>query len=568
MEEEMKKIGLIALLAMLATLTFVACNKSDSSSTVRGPNFIANRTITIQAYMSDVGDSLPDNQATSPAHLELKRLTGIELEVRFTPGDSSRAVLTAQLAARNIPDAIINYLNNSTRPEFPVLINAARDGMFADISGYFAGAKAYNRYLERDYLPADSRQNIMWRDDLGGKVYLVHLDVPVTESTTFEPTQNLIGGTYIQEAVVRQLGIDINAVRTPEDYLALLRRIKNANLRDSNGRPMWPLGPKFWGGSYDALQYSVRGLNWGVSDGYNITADGRVLHEVETDWAWRKVSYVRTLLAEGLMDPEYFTMDETRAMEYYANNSAAIMGDVHNYVEFIYSRGGWIPLNRMADHAGVVDLVRGGKGGYCSWAISARANNPKEIFDFFDFMSTREGQTFSLYGKEGETYEMVNGRPRLNSEVMSLLNAGNTNALINRYGYGFGGVANYFFDAVLTNRDNRGLFGEDQPGMESGTAFAKAVEIGVNYPPPPYRIVRGLSANGYLNHEAMAAIQPAMAMLDYPEVVQQAIFAPNETEARRILESFKNQLTNAGLRQFTAYLESIYRADRNAINFY
>ena len=43
--------------------------------------------------------------------------------------------MASQLAAGNIPDAIICYLNNSTRPEFPILLKAAKEGMFADVSG-------------------------------------------------------------------------------------------------------------------------------------------------------------------------------------------------------------------------------------------------------------------------------------------------------------------------------------------------------------------------------------------------------------------------------------------------
>ena len=34
-------------------------------------------------------------------------------------------------------------------------------------------------------------------------------------------------------------------------------------------------------------------------------------------------------------------------------------------------------------------------------AISAEAENPEEIFEFFDWLSTVEGQTIAQYGVEG-----------------------------------------------------------------------------------------------------------------------------------------------------------------------
>ena len=43
------------------------------------------------------------------------------------------------------------------------------------------------------------------------------------------------------------------------------------HIQDVNGNTVTPLGPKYWGGSADALDYVVTDLHWGVSGGYNLT---------------------------------------------------------------------------------------------------------------------------------------------------------------------------------------------------------------------------------------------------------------------------------------------------------
>jgi putative aldouronate transport system substrate-binding protein len=542
--------------------------QGQASQGNRPATWIADRKIVVQAYLDDIGATLPDNQANSPAYKELKNRTGIDLEVRYTPGQNDMSVMAAQIASGVIPDMIISYLNNSTRPEFSVLLKAAQDGMFADLSPYFATAKAYNRYLEPNYLPNDTRRNIMWRDDLGGKVYLVHLRVEAKDDyLEFDPRRSAVGGPYINETIANALNVDPVKIRTPDDFYNLLVSIKNGNFKDNNGRPVTPLGPKYWGGSYDAIGVCMPGLVWGVSSDYNITPQGQILHEVETEWALRRVEYIRKLLAEGLMDPEFFTMDATRALEYYTNNTGAVMGDTHNFVDLINNRGGWIPINNLNAWNGKSNHVASGKGGYSAWAISANAKNPQEIFAFMDYLTSTEGQLLANYGVEGLTYNLVDGKPRLNAEVTALLNAGERTAMVNRYGFGFGEAGNYFFETVLTNRDNMGYFGEDQPGMSSSNLYARAIAIGTKYPITDIRLVEGMTAVTYLSHESMSTIKAKMDLLNYSEAIQQAIYASSSAEASRILNAFRQQLIAAGLKEFEAYLEGIYRADPKAINF-
>ena len=556
------------LAAVLAAMMLLVCVPAMAEE--QPDTFIADRTIVVQAYVDDIGYTLPDDFNATPTMQKITELTGIQLEVRYTPGDSDATVLASQLAAGNIPDVIVSYLDNSTRPEFPILLKAAQEGTFADVSEYMANSQVYVKYMEEGYLPDDAYNNITFRDDLDG-VYLMQMNIPTVDtSLEYIPEEEYVGGMYIQTRIVEELSIDPTAINTMDQFYDLLVQIKEAGFTDDNGNPVYPLGPKYWGGSVDALNYITAGYNWGVKDigdFYNIDENGNVLHEAETDYVYQKINFVRQLLAEDLINPEFFTMDATRAEEVSETKNSAIIADVHNYEEIIYGSEDWVPLGPLNDRTGSnAEIVRG-KGGRGCWAISSEAENPEEIFRFFDWLSTKEGQMIAQYGVEGVSYEMVDGNPRLTEEALEHINANDEDWMINQVGAAFGGSGNYFFEFMLTDRDNVNNFGESRPGASASTTFARSIEIAEEYPVEK-RLVTGLQASSYLNVDEMADIKVQMDLLNYNEVLVQACFAETDEDVTAIIETFRGQLKSAGIEEFEAYVKAVYEEDPDSVCFY
>lgn len=540
---------------------------STSDSADRPDTWIADRTITIQAYVDDIGYSLPEDFSETPVGQEIKRLTGIDVEVQYTPGAKDSEVLASQLAAGTIPDVVVTYLNNSSRPEFTLLLKAAKEGLFVDVSEYMKESKVYSKYYEEGYLPNDTYKNITFRDDLDG-AYIMQLSIPaVDRSLEFNPQEEYVGGMYIQKSIVEALGINPAEIRTQEQFYDLLVDIKNGGFKDKNGNDVYPLGPKYWGGSKDTLDYIVRGYNWGVSDGYNIDQDGNIKHEVETDYVYKKIDFVRKLLAEDLMNPEFFTMDSTRAAEVSEIGNSAIIADVHNYQEIVYETGEWVPLGPLNDYTGDNAKVVNGKSGYGAWAISSEAENPEEIFAFFDFLSTREGKLLGNYGIEGEHYDMVDGKPVVKPEILEHINNGDSEWLINNVGASFGGTGVVLWEFIMTDIDWLEEFGESRPGAGSGGGFEGAIEIATKYPYKE-KLIPGLDATAYLSADSLMEVKAQMSLLDYDEMLVQAMYAASEKEVKDIVEGFRKQIQQAGLEEFRAYLEEIYKEDSSSLNFY
>ena len=540
-----------------------------------GDEWIADRDIVVQIFVSDAGNALPEDQENTPIFQEIKKRTGISLKLQYTPGQNgSLDALTTQLNAGldDSVDAMICYLNNSTRPEFPVLLKAAKtDEMFADVSEYMKNSKVYSKYYEDGYLPKDSYKNIVFREDLDG-VYLLHLNVDeVDRSMIYDPNEEYLGGPYIQKRIVDELQIDPKSIRTPEEFYDLLVKIKEHGFKDDNGQDIIPLGPKFWGGSFDALDWDMRGLRWGISDGYNMDKDGKIYHEAETDYIYDLINYVRKLMAEGLMDREYFDKSEERAGEGAWSKSYGIIGDVHNYVDIIYSSEDWVPLGPLNDIEGDNKMVTTGKTGSCCLAIMEQAENPEEVFRFFDWLCTYEGQLLCQYGIEGLSYNMVDGQPRVTDEVKAKLNEGDEEWLVNNVGAAFGGSGAYFFECILTNKNNIDNFGESRPGASGGddseNIFARSVQIAKDYP-REYKLKEGMKATAYLTTLDEAAQAPLKEAHDaWKEVLQQAIHA-DEGEVESIINAYRDRLQRAGVEEFKAKLMEIYNEDPTSIMFY
>lgn len=573
-----KLVGKILAAAMAATLmigSLSGCgnaDKGESGSTVavadRPDTWIADRTIKIQVYVNDIGYTLPKDLNATPVMQELTKRTGIKLDIQYTPGDKDDKVLASQLASGTIPDVIVSYLNDSTRKEFPLLLKASKEGMFADVSSYLKDSKAYNNYEIDGYLPKDTKDNIVFRKDFNGAVYLLQLGIDeVDRSLEYIPENEYLGGMYIQKKIVDELSIDPTKINTQEQLYDLLKKIKSGGFKDDNGNDVWPLGPKYWGGTVDSLEYVVPGFNWGVSDYYNIDESGNVKHEAETDYVYDKINYIRKLLSEGLMNPEYFTMDSTRAEEVSNTKNSAIISDVHNYQELIYGSDNWVPLGRINDIQGNNKIVTHGKTGSGALAISADAKNPEEIFKFFDYLSSKEGQLICQYGVEGVSFDMVDGKPKLKKEILDKINEGDTDWLVNNVGAGFGGIGCDFFRFVLTNINPMDDFGESRPGASEGTTFERAVQIAKDYPREK-KLIPGLDATAYLSAPELVDVKAQMDLLKYDEVLTQAFFAKDDNEVKSIIEGFRAQLKSAGNDKLEEYVKQVYEKDNSAVNFY
>lgn len=107
-----KRLMAASVAGTLAVTMFAGCGGSsdskDSSAKTEDTSednsdkpdtWIADRTITVQAYVDDIGNTLPKDFNNTETMKKITELTGIKLDVKYTPGDSDAKVLASQLAS-------------------------------------------------------------------------------------------------------------------------------------------------------------------------------------------------------------------------------------------------------------------------------------------------------------------------------------------------------------------------------------------------------------------------------------------------------------------------------------
>ncbi len=513
--------------------------------------FIADREITGLVFQS-AGDAGVDTMSPEIAAY-IKERTGITLKLETVTSEDSAQALAAGLASGDLPDFIAFYLNHSGRPEFPLLLQAANQGMFHDIAPYLKEGKVYGKYFEEGYLPRDTKENIMMREDQDGATYLVHMAI---NQEPADPGSKQIGGPYIRRDIAEELGINPQEINTTEQLRDLLNQIKEGGFTDDNGNPVTPLGPTVWGGSDRPFIYND--LVWQGEGGEKFWKDGdQVKHESMTDYAEKRVAYVRELLAEGLMHPEFYTMEETRAAEGIVNGSFAITSDMHSYRPEVGDLK-YVPLGPINRVDGTNNMVMSYKSGYAGWAVPATTENPEEVVKFADWLAGPEGKLLYFYGLEGVHYDLdEDGFPVAKEELVKLQDENPDEAIKE----GFRGVRAFWGEHLaFTDINNLAQFGEASWGEkvrgEDNSAAKKIIEL-YDYDKryEEKEVIDGLYARAYLYEFEGEDGDLNQALDAWNEDVIKAYYATSEEEAQKILDASRQDLIDAGIEDFCKFLE-------------
>ncbi|WP_136605713.1 extracellular solute-binding protein [Paenibacillus dokdonensis] len=559
-----KKWAKLFAIPLLAAMFIAGCSsgsedtgKESKETTVSNTNkpatWIADRKIKGLVFMG-TDDYTEDMNPEIKA--KIKEQTGIDFEIEIMKADHSIDGLIAGLAANDLPDFIAFYLNNSGRPEMPVLLKAAREGMFTDLTPLIKDTKVYKKYLEDDYLPIDTKYGVMFRPEFEGSTYLMHMNINREGGAD---TRKYVGGPYIRKDIAEALNIEPSTITTTDQLYDLAKKIQAGNFKDDNGNPVTPIGPSYWGGQEETRLFAD--LEWGEYDQF-IKQDksGNVLHEAESPYVMKKIEFVQKLLKEKLLQPEFFTMDESRATEGAINGTWAIIANMHNYQDFVQDMH-YVPVGPLNTIDGPYEMQVDFKSGYSGWAIPSTTKNPEEIVKFADYLASRDGKLLWKYGLEGRDYTLdQDGNPLVKQEVLDL-KAKDPNEAKK---LGFGGVGNNWGDLLgSTDIDNMADFGE----MEYGDKLKKDADLGAIKIAELWKwdekrakadVIDGYTPNSFLGEFAKGTELKA-AFDNYRDSLVKAYYAKSMDEANKIIESALKQMRSAGLDD---YLKLV--AEKNA----
>ena len=327
---------------------------------------------------------------------------------------------------------------------------------------------------------------------------------------------------------------------TPEGFLGALQLLKD-KYPEYKGQP---ISPFFAQGNvpYGMTEYLQNLL------AVPYEQDGKVYDRMtDPDYiAWLKT--FRTAYERGLINVD-FLVDSDTQVEEKTNNA--------RYFMMIREWTGMTAVNPMLAASAnpdsyyiAVDGPRNGKGesaklfpgnmdGWMVTMISKSAKNPERAIRFLTYLASEEGQRDLFLGKEGETWDMADGKPRLKPELVQLLETD-----IEKLEKEYGVLDTYWMmrNPVIVNQWRP----EKAPVIKQMEDFANAqadIDSG---------IYKGLDPLG----DSDVAVAWSRISQNWEEVLPELITAKDEAAFDKIWNSFLERRDSYGFDQVVAYRQA------------
>jgi len=376
------------IIAMLLSLTMVllmlaACsNSSKKTASSAAPNTSADgATLTQQTftYLDDSHPSFPYNKDW-PIWNWIKEKTGVTLDVQVPSGKLPDALNLAVASGNKMPNLMYNTDKN-------LADKFGQQGAVVNILDY--AAKDMPNFVNWMKKYPQDTQNMMSSD---GKMYLT-------------PNQG-IGLTNRMNYLYRKDIFDKNNITVPktwDELYTVLKKLKGIYpdsypfaFRDGLSKIL-NISPAFNTGSDYYYDFDKKEWRYGpVEDNYK-----------------KIVEYLRKFVKEGLIPPDFLSIDTKQWQDIMSTNRAFVTIDYISRIDFFNQslRAGNPDFNLayMAPPAG----WEGGpqKNAFTQFTnlgfmVASTAKNIDNIMKFIDFFYSDQAKQLLSWGKEGETYKV------------------------------------------------------------------------------------------------------------------------------------------------------------------
>lgn len=356
--------------------------------------------------------------------------TGVTPNI-IIPTGNEKEYLNVMIASNDLPDAMVLEWY---APETKKLIESGNIYSVNELSEKYAPELM-------GMIPDDV---ITYHKQSDGKLY--YLPSFFTSKEEFEESIEKHGARplFIQKGIYEALGKP--AVATTDDLLQLLRDVKTKypDVKPFAIEP--PLDVSQWGLTGNlTLQYYLVPIFAPETYGRDQYLEGDKIKLVfESPNYVEAIRFLNKIYKEGLisvdtlmMKHENFgeTVDSAQwgvtgrfAIDVWKNHNAKIMALTNDESKT------YIPLP-FPKFNGKEPQFAGGRGaGWVGSMVTKNAKDPGRIIRYFEYSWSDEGQITNLFGKEGETFDMVDGMPQYKPEILKEI-ASDPTALKEKYGF-------------------------------------------------------------------------------------------------------------------------------------
>lgn len=328
---------------------------------------------------------------------EAAKLTNVSLKgTAPSSATKSKEVFNLMLSSGDVPD-IVHSDNRNELNKYGI------EGAFVDLKPLIdEHAPNLKKFLEDN---PDVKRAI---STLEGQIFII----------PYIPDGSVAQGWQIRQDWLDGLGLE--HPETLDEFVEVLRAFRD---RDPNGN-----------GKADEVPYFNRDKNhgpyrplifWNSSKTWRMDGDKVVFGPLESQFKTAMIE-LAGWYKEGLIDKEIFTRGNNARDVLYADN---IGGTTHdwftstlNYNNTLKDQVPGININSIAPPAGIDGVQREETSrsivNSTGWAISSDSKYQVEAIKYFDFWFTEAGRILQNFGIEGESYEMVDGKPQLMPHMM------------------------------------------------------------------------------------------------------------------------------------------------------
>lgn len=544
---------------MLAISLLAGCGGSQNGSSEQTGTKAQNQS-TSQAQASDAkpvevtlkylncwntsGSIAPQDPLNNPVAQELKKRTGVTLEVEYAT-TSENEKLNLIFATGDMPDIINGPFWGGTDGSTVAFKKAAQQGLILPLDELL---DKYSPHLKealtlgvtQDFIENDLKDPV-----LGGKSYFIPWQTARTEKDITHWAYN----TFVRGDILKALGIKPEDIQTSDDLYQLMKKIKDGGFKDINGKPVIPAGTFANGWTYGQFLNTFRQPS---ASGY-IDIDGKVRSSLYDPNKEQEVLFMRKLVSEGLIDKECFRQNDTIAKEKLSAGKIAIVGSHYPYMRDLmettlykeHPEMRYVPVGPIQFSNGekIGQLELGGRAGSPILCLTKTCADPDAAIRFIDFLNSDEGKKLSSYGIEGTHYTLVDGKPRMTKEWLEKFRA-DPQTLRNE---GIQSVYTWF----ITLDDRLSKWGEKNPGDSEKTD--ENYDLAVKF--SPMKVISGYRLSSfqkeYPEYDKIVTLTNPDTQRD---AIEKAYFAKTDEEALKIFRDYKEMLIKGGYEEFCDWL--------------
>ena len=552
----MKKRLLSAMLAvaMVATAALTGCSsgEGETSQTSGGDAAATGSQEGGQQKFDNVtlkylncwngGFKNPSDTYNNEVAAAIRDKIGVTVEVEGIMMSETEK-LNMEFASGDMHDIINAPFWGGDAGETQVLKKAAAEGRLLALDDSIGNYENLKDSWKVGYVTEAFLENDLEDPSFNGSHYFI----PSGIAASAENITNWAYGIFARKDIVEDTGIDPESIKTSEDLYNFLVKVRDGGYTDVNGNAIIPASTfhNGWDLSGYTLNFHPKQLT-----NYIQQEDGSyTYYQLTEDWVEEQL-FVWRLVNENILDKECFKTTDALAEQKAGNGTVGVFSLQYGAIVNATKATGlhqnnpemrYVPIGPLNYSTGepLVQLEQKGAGGCGVYCFPTSCQNLEAALTWFNYLNSEEGQLLAYYGFEGDTYEMVDGQPRLMPEILERKQAGDgtVDDELRERGINLYGAPS----TVLVNRVT--WFGELNPGEadsadEDVEAYKemRPIEQVEGYPIdklamqyPEYDTVKSFLTEGTKESDTK----------------QQAYFAATEEEARAMLEGYQEYLRTA-----------------------